>query len=211
VNIKGFSIPALIFALAPAMYAQSGKVAVIYLQGAIANTKEGQKASADLEAKTAPKKKEIEQKQSEINALQDELTKGQNTLNEARKNELARNIDYKKKMLQRDIEDAQAELDQDQQRILQQLAGKMRAVIDKYSRDHGYVMVVDVSSPESPVFYFSPSVDITREIIELYDQSAAALSAPAPSAPKPQTPAAAPTATPKPPAGTKPGTPIKPE
>ncbi len=199
-NIKGFLIPALVLALAPAIHAQSGKVAVIYLQGAIVNTKDGQKAAADLDAKTAPKKKEIEQKQNEINALQDELNKGQNTLNEARKNELYKNIEYKKKSLQRDIEDAQAELDQDQQRILQQLAGKMRAVIDKYSRMITAILWWWTSVPlQSPVFYASPTIDITKEIIELYDQSTAAAGAPA-------TPGAAP----KPPAGTKPGTPGKP-
>jgi outer membrane protein len=202
VNIKGFLIPALVLALAPATWAQSGKIAVIYLQGAIANTKEGQKAAADLEAKTAPKKKEIEQKQNEINSLQDELNKGQNTLNDSRKNELVRNIDYKKKMLQRDIEDAQADLDQDQQKILQQLGSKIQAVIEKYAKDHGYVLVLDVSNPQAPVSYASPSIDITKEIIELYDQSSAALSAPAP-APKPAAPARSP-------AGTKPGTPAKP-
>ena len=198
-NIKGFLIPALVLALSPAIHAQSAKVAVIYLQGAIVNTKDGQKAAADLDAKTAPKKKEIEQKQSEINALQDELNKGQNTLNEARKNDLYKNIEYKKKSLQRDVEDAQSDLDQEQQRILQQLASKMQAVIDKYARDHGYVLVLDVGSPQTPVSYASPSIDITKEIIELYDQSTAGSSAPA-----------TPTAAPKPPAGTKPGTPGKP-
>jgi outer membrane protein len=31
-------------------------------------------------------------------------------------------------------------------------------------------MVVDVSSPQTPVIYASPSVEITKEIIELYDK-----------------------------------------
>lgn len=205
VNIKGLLIPALVLASTLGLQAQSGKIAVIYLQGAIVNTKDGQKAAADLDAKTAPKKKEIEQKQNEINSLQDELNKGQNTLNETRKNEIYKNIEYKKKTLQRDIEDAQAELDQDQQKILQQLGCKIQAVIEKYARDHGFIMVLDVSSPQSPVFYASPSIDITKEIIELYDQSSATLSAPAP-APKPAAPPATSPAA-RPPAPARPATP----
>ncbi len=191
---------ALAFVLGAQAQSQPGKIAVIYLQGAIGNTKDGQKAVSELEAKTAPKKKEIDQKQSAIASLQDQLTKGANTMSDTAKNDLYKNIENKKKSLQRDIEDAQAELDQDQQKILQQIGAKMQAVIERYAHDHGYVLVVDVSSPQSPVFYASPSIDITKEIIELYDQSTAALNGPAP-APKTNAPA---TSTPPPP---KPATP----
>src|SRR5581483_816246 len=116
--------------------------------------------------------------------------KGQNTLSEATKNDLYKNIEVKKKSLQRDVEDAQAELEQDQQKVLQQLGQKMMAVIEKYARDNGYTMVVDVSSPQTPVLYASPSIDITKEIIELYDKAAATTSTAAPSA-APRAPAAA--------------------
>ena len=183
-NTKVLVSPAVALALALGAYAQSQptKIAVIYLQGAIGNTKDGQKAVSELEAKTAPKKKEIDQKQSEIASMQDQLNKGANTMSDTAKNDLYKNIENKKKNLQRDIEDAQAELDQDQQKILQTIGSKMQAVIERYAHDHGYAMVVDVSSPQSPVFYASPSIDITKEIIELYDQSAAQLSVPAPAA-----------------------------
>ena len=40
-------------------------------------------------------------------------------------------------------------------------------------------MVVDVGSPNTPVIYASPSIDITKEIIELYDKSTAEASGPA--------------------------------
>lgn len=195
-NIKVLMSAALAFGFAVSAHAQAPtKIAVIYLQGAIGNTKDGQKAVAELEAKTAPKKKQIDQRQSEIASLQDQLTKGANTMSDSAKNDLYKNIETKKKNLQRDLEDAQAELDQDQQKILQQIGTKMQAVIERYAHDHGYVMVVDVSSPQSPVFYASPSIDITKEIIELYDQSSAQLSNPPP-APKTSAPASAPSAPP---------------
>ena len=197
-------------AVAAATFAQAQapqKVAVIAIQQAIISTKEGQKAASELDAKTAPKKKEIEDKQTAINNAQDQLNKGQNTLSETAKANLYKDIETRKKNLQRDVQDAQDELDQDQQKILQGLGQKMMAVIEKYARDHGYTMVVDVSSPQSPILYASPSIDITKEIIDLYDQSAAQLSAPA-ATPKPAAPAAAPrpatpppAAAPKPPAG----------
>lgn len=205
-NIKVLVSLAAALALVLGAQAQSqpGKIAVIYLQGAIGNTKDGQKAVSELEAKTAPKKKEIDQKQNEIASLQDQLNKGANTLSDTAKNELYKNIENKKKNLQRDIEDAQAELDQDQQKILQQIGSKMQAVIERYAHDHGYVMVVDVSNPQSPVFYASPSIDITKEIIELYDQSTATMNGPAPATATPPAAKAPATSTPPP---AKPATP----
>lgn len=181
--------PVLALALGCAAFAQQGKVAVINIQGAIINTKDGQKAAAELNAKTAPKKKELEQKQNEINSLQDQLNKGSNTLSDAAKNDLYKNIELKKKNLQREVEDAQADLESDQQKLLQQLGQKMMAVIEKYARDNNITMVVDVSSQQTPVLYASPSIDITKEIIELYDKNTASSAAPAPSTPtKPAAP-----------------------
>jgi outer membrane protein len=199
-----FVCPALVLAAAIGAQAQM-KVAVINIQSAIVSTKDGQKAAADLNAKTAPKKKELDQKQNDINALQDQLNKGQNTLSDAAKNEIYKNIEEKKKLLQRDVEDAQADLEQEQQKVLQQLGQKMLAVIERYARDNGYTMVVDVSSPQTPVLYASPTIDITKDIIELYDKSTAALNAPATKSTA--APAGAPTpkpAAPKPPPPTKP-------
>jgi outer membrane protein len=163
-----------------------GKVAVIYFQGAIVGTKDGQKAASELDGKFVGRRKEVEQKQNEVNSLQDQFNKGQNTLSEAAKAELYKNIELKKKALQREVEDAQEDFKQEQEKVLQSLAQKMTAVIERYSHDHGYSLVVDVSNPQSPVLYASTSIDITKDIIDLYDQSTAALSNPAPAtAPKP--------------------------
>jgi outer membrane protein len=207
--VKSIVSACLGLALAASLSAQTAtpptKIAVIYFQGAIVGTKDGQKAAAELDSKAGPKRKELEVKQNDVNSLQDQLTKGQNTLSDSAKNELYKNIELKKKALQRDFEDAKEDFEAEQQKILQQLSQKVVAVIEKYSRDHGFSLVVDVSSPQSPVLYASPTVDITKEIIELYDQSSNAMSNPAPAkptsnlaAPKPATPA-------KPPATKPPG------
>jgi outer membrane protein len=194
--------PVLALAVTLTAQAQQGKFAVINIQGAIISTKDGQKAAAELQQKTAPKKKELEQKQNEINGLQDQLNKGSNTLSDSAKNDLYKNIEFKKKGLQREVEDAQADLEADQQKLLSQLGQKILAVIEKYSRDNGITMVLDVSNPQTSVLYASPSVDITKEIIDLYDKSTASGGAPAPtSAPKPATTSAPKPATPAKPAG----------
>jgi outer membrane protein len=189
VKNKIFVLPLLALGVALSALAQGApsKVGVINIQGAIVTTKDGQKAASELETRSAPKRKELETKQNEITQLKDQLQKGQNTLSEATKAELYKNIDAKTKILNRDVEDAQAEFDQDQQKILQQLGQKMMAVIDKYAKDNGYTLILDVSSPQTPVLYASNTIDVTKDIIDLYDKNTAGATtaAPAPTAAKP--------------------------
>lgn len=191
-----------VLALAVSALAQSpSKIGVINIQSAIVSTKDGQKAASELESKALPKRKAMEAKQNEINNLKDQLQKGQNALSDQAKQELVRNIDYKTKSFNRDMEDTNAELDQEQQKVLQDLGGKMMAVIDKFAKDQGYILIVDVSSPQTPVLFASNTIDITKDIIELYDKNTAT-STTTSVAPKPVAPATMP-AKPKP-AGTLP-------
>ena len=176
------------FAQAPA---HAGKVGVINIQGALISTKEGQKAAAELESKATPKRKELEGKQNEINGLKDQLQKGANTLSDTSKQSLYRDIDNKTKSLNRAVEDAEAEFNQDQQKVLQQLGQKMMVIIDKYARDNGYTLILDVSAQNTPVLYASNTIDITKDIIELYDKNAASGGTSTTAAPKPAAPAAA--------------------
>jgi outer membrane protein len=198
--------------LAVGAYAQApGKVGVISVQGAIVGTKDGQKAAAALEAKFQPKRKDIEGRQTEVTQMEDQMRKGGNLLTDEKRAQLARDIDEKRKRLNRDLQDAQEEFDQEQQRLLQGLGQRMMAVIEKYSKDNGYSMVLDVSNQNTPVLYASSSIDITQDVISLYDKTSAAggpatgaATPPAGTTPPPAAPKPTPGATAKPVA---PGTP----
>lgn len=167
-----FSVLALA-CLAVSAQAQSPgtKVAVISVQGAIIGTKDGQKAAQELEGKFAPKRKELSDRQAEITSLNDQLRKGSNTMSQDKQAELERDIQAKNTRLQRDTQDANDEWNGEQQRLLQSLGQRMMAVIEKYAKDNGYSMVLDVSSPNTPVLYASSAIDITQDIISLYDKT----------------------------------------
>lgn len=188
-----FTAPLLAASFGILAFAQAGsapsKVGIIHIQNAIIQTKDGQKAAADIDAKFAPRRKQVEQKQAEIQALETQYRTGVNTMSEEAKQKLARDIELKRKLLQRQTDDAQAELDQEQQRVLQDLGGKMMVVIDKYAADHGYSLILDVSVPQNPVLYASNTIDITRDIVDLYDKGSA-LPAPAAAPAKPAAPPA---------------------
>ena len=155
------------------------KVAIIHVQNAILQTKDGQKAAADLQARFAPKKADLDKKQADIAALQDTLRKGSATMSEEAKAKLMRDIDANNKSLQRDTEDAQADLDQEQGKIMQELGNKLMAVLEKYATANGYALVLDVSNQQTPVLWASQTIDITTDIVKLYDQANPGTAAPA--------------------------------
>ena len=209
-NKQYLALPLAAAALASLAAAQTPtKVGVIQIQSALVSTKDGQKAVQDLETRMVPKQKEMERKRTEIQELQDKLNKGGNAMAQTAKDDLARSIDQKTKSYNRDMEDTRAELETEQRKILEELSGKMQVVIDKYASANGYAVIMDVSNPNTPVLYVSSGVDITKDIIDMYDKtqpsapSIKPTSAPTTSRPATQTPAAprpnsaAPTTTPK--------------
>jgi outer membrane protein len=195
------SIPALLLGAVGA-YAQGGppagtKVGIINIQQAIFSTKDGQKAIADLQAKFEPTRARLTKKQADLDADKAKLSQGANAMSADQKEKLMRDIDQKTKSLNRDTEDAQAESEQEQGKIMQDLGQRVVAVINKYSKDHGYSLIMDVSSQQTPVLFADPSIEITGEIIKLYDQNSPGpvTSAP-PATPKPTPPPAKKTAPP---------------
>ncbi len=197
--------PALVLGLAAMASAQGAaptKIGIIKVADAIQGTKDGQKASAALNSKYAPRKADFEKRQSEIQSMQDQLRKGGATLSEERQRQLTQDIDTATKRLNRDTEDAQAELDQEQGKVMQELGSKMMEIVTKYATDNGYAVILDVSNPQTPVLWAASGVDITNEIQKLYDEKYGA-AAPAAAAPATQKPAS----TVAPPAAKPPATP----
>jgi outer membrane protein len=111
-------------------------------------------------------------------------------MSEEKRNQMARDIDEKKKRLERDMQDAEEDLRGEQQKLLQGLGGRMIAVIEKYAKDNGYSMILDDSSPNTPLIWASQTIDITQDIVSLYDKTSTNGGPAAPAATAPKTPGA---------------------
>lgn len=171
-----FLLPAAGLGVAALASAQTGsaptKVAIIHIQNAILSTKDGQKAANELQTKFGPRKAQLEKLQNEISQLEDQIRKGSNTMSDEARQKLMRDRDQRNTKLQRDTQDAQEEVQQEEGKIMQDLGQRIMAVIDKYAKDNGFALVLDVSSPQNPVLYAANSIDITKEVIDLYDKNA---------------------------------------
>src|SRR5271168_4651082 len=193
--------------MTPAVWAQAGgagaaassKVGVINIQAAIASTAEGKQAAAELQSQFAPRTNELQNMQKQIEELRSRLQTGQSTLSDEEKARLSREGDQLTRAFQRKQQEFQDDTNDAQQDVVNRIGRKLVDVLDKYAKDNSYSIVLDDSSQQTPVLYAANPIDVTQDIIRLYDQSYPVKSATtaAPRSVAPPRPAPA-TAAPKP-------------
>jgi outer membrane protein len=184
------------------------KVGIINVQQAILLTNEGKRDLEALEKKFEPKRTELQGLSKEVEDLKKQLSTQGEKLNDEARSKLAKDIDSKQKTLQRSLEDAQQDFQQQQGEIVNRIGGKLMDVIDKFAKTNNFSALFDVSNPQSPVIWAQANTDVTKEIADAYNaQSGVPAPASTPAAPsatqrpaaRPATPAATSTskATPK--------------
>jgi outer membrane protein len=175
--------------------ASGAKIAVLNVRQAIVTTAEGKQASAELQSQFAPRQNEMESLNKQINDIRQQLAANQTTWSDEQKakaqtqgQRLAAQLERKNTELQEDVNAAQGD-------VVDRIGRKMMDVLDRFARENGYVAVFDSSAQNSPILFASTNIDITQEIIKLYDQAypvkggaTAPAAKPAPS--KPATPPA---------------------
>ena len=151
--------------------AATGKVGVIAIRQAIGGTAEGKLAQAELQSQLAPRQNEIEGLNKQINDLQQRLTSSAGKLSQEEENRLrqqgqrlAQRLDRMNNEYQ---EDANAALGD----ITERIGRKMVDVLDRYARENGFVVVLDSSAQNTPILFASTQIDVTQDIIRLYDQA----------------------------------------
>ena len=173
-------------------------VGIINLRGAIGSTAEGKQASAELQSQFAPRSAEIDNLTKQINDLQQKLQANQGKLSQEEEARLTAEGQKLTQRLDRRRTDFQEDAGAAQQEVLERIGRKMVDVLDKYARENGFSVVLDTSGQNSPILYASNQIDVTQEIVRLYDQAYPVKAGAG--APPTAKPAAKPTA----PSGTKP-------
>ncbi|MCL5670223.1 MAG: OmpH family outer membrane protein [Acidobacteria bacterium] len=146
-----------------------GKVAVIDIQQAILETAQGKQAMQDLQKKYQPRETEIQQRQEDVQQLQQQLQKQMTTLSADEQRQMSHELQEKQTILRRLEQDAQSSFQYDRDTLMRQLGQKMVQVINQYASTHGYALVIDGS--QVPVYYAAKGVDITPEIVKMYNSS----------------------------------------
>jgi len=193
---------------APAVTSTGTKVGTISMEQAIFATNEGRRDFEALSKKLEPKQNELKGQNDEIDALKKQLSAQQDKLNDDARANLMKQIETKQKSLDRQLQDAREDAQNQQNEIAQRILQKLGPVLIKYASDNGFGVIIDTSQPwpQSPVVWWGEAVDVTKPVVDVYNAQSGV-------APPPASSGAAPKAAPSRPAGTtaKPTTPpVKP-
>jgi outer membrane protein len=177
------AIPALMALLmTPALWGQAAgagapgaamatKLGIINIQAAIASTAEGKQAAAELQSQFAPRTTELQNLQKQMDDVRTRFQTGQTTLSDEEKARLQRQGDQLSRLFQRKQQEFQDDTNDAQQDVVNRIGRKMIDVLDKYSKENNYSVILDTSSQTTPVIYAANQIDITQDIIRLYDQN----------------------------------------
>ncbi len=145
------------------------KIGIINIQQAILATNEGQRDFQALQKKFEPKRTELEATNAEVENLKKQLNTQGDKLNQEARDNLVKSLEQKQKNLQRAVEDAQGDFQAQQNDIANRIGQKLLQVLEKYANDNGYAVVLDVSSPQSPVLWASTATLITKPVVDAYN------------------------------------------
>jgi outer membrane protein len=177
---------------APAGAATSGKTGIINIRQAIASTAEGKQAGAELQSQFSARQNELEGLNKQINDLRQRLDASQGKLSQEEQTRLQRQGEVMARQLQRKQDEYQEDVNAAQADVFDRIGRKMVDVLDRYSRENGFILMLDSSAQNTPILFVSPNIDVTQDIIRLYDgaypvKAGATTSRPAGAAPKPAT------------------------
>jgi outer membrane protein len=174
------------------------KVGTINVEAAVFGSNEGRRDADALQKKLEPKQNELKGQNDELESLQKQLQTQGEKLNDDAKATLVKQIETKKKSLDRAVQDFQEDGQNQGKEIFSRILQKMAPTIVKYAQDNGFQLIVDTSNqwPQSQVLWSGEGVDITKAIVDAYNTSSG-VPAPAATAKPPAPKPAAKPATPK--------------
>src|SRR5271170_3355205 len=147
------------------------RIGTINIEQAIFASNEGQRDFEALSKKLEPKQTELKNLNDEVENLKKQLSaQGDKIADDARAT-LVKQIEQKQKSLERAVQDARDDAQNQQNEIAQRILQKMAPIIMKYAGDKGFGLIMDTSNPwpQGPVLWAGPSVDITKAIVDAYN------------------------------------------
>ncbi len=164
----------LLISYLPLEAVESGKIGIVDLQMALNETKKGRETVDKMKKRMQKQQDIIMQKAEEVKKLRDELKTQGFMLSEQARVEKETKFRKLGKELERYSEDRRAEFVATQKAATEKIYIGIMKVIEDYAKKEGYTIVFEGSKkPTAPgsIVYFDDSIDITKEVIKLYDEA----------------------------------------
>lgn len=169
-RIFAFAIAyALVGGFASRLALADDKIAYVDLQRALEETNDGKSAKARLKSDFDKKQKELDEKQEELKKAKEDFDKKSSMMKEEAKNKAAAELQQRFLQLQETFARLQKDLASKEQDATRGILAKLSGVVQKIAEREHFAMVLERSSS---VVYGQPSLDITNEVIRMYNQGA---------------------------------------
>ena len=143
------------------------KMAFVDLQRALEETKDGQAAKARLKSDFDKKQKELDEKQEELKKMKEDFDKKSALMKEDAKIKMQQDMQQRLMQLQETYARLQGDLQKKEAEATHGILAKLSQVVGKIAEREKFAMVLERSSA---VVWGQPSLDITNEVIRLYNQ-----------------------------------------
>ena len=172
--------PAAPAAPAPTARFQDGlKYAYVNMQAIAQQSGEGKALADKLKNAQDAKQRDLQDKNKNLQAMQQKLDQGGSVLSEAARAQLQTDIDRTQRDLQRASEDAQEELQKLAQQVEEDFTRKVLPIVDKVAKEKQVHFVFNAA--QSGLIWADPGMDLTTEVIAALNGSKPAAPAAAPS------------------------------
>lgn len=141
------------------------RVALIRMQEAIKDTKDGKKAETTLRKEIEDRQKKLQAEGQKIQAEMENLRKQGMVMDEKSRAEKEASIQKQVMAFEESKMRNQQEFQKRDQEISEPIIKKLRGIVSDVAKEKGYTLVIDTSS----VVYAETSDDITEEVIKRYD------------------------------------------
>lgn len=141
------------------------KVALIRMQEAIKDTKDGKKAESTLKKEIEDRQKKLQAEGEKIQKAMEDLRKQGMVMDEKSRAEKEAAIQKQVMAFEESKVRNQQEFQKRDQEISEPIIRKLRSIVGEISKEKGYTLVIDTAS----VIYADDQDDITSEVIKRYD------------------------------------------
>jgi outer membrane protein len=153
----------------PSIALAESKYAFVDLQRALEETEDGKKAKAKLKADFDRKQKELDEKQEDLKKMKEAFDKKAQLMKPEALQKEQKELQDRFIELQNIYARLQKDLAQKEQEATRGIFGKLQSVVGKIAEREKFAMVLEKNAA---VVWGQPSLDITNEVIRMYNSDA---------------------------------------
>ncbi len=143
------------------------KVAFVNTLEVLSATEEGKLEIEKVEQFMSEKQQEYQDQKKELDKLQEQFANQQLMLTPEGRSQMQRGIEGRQRKLTRFQEDIQVEINRRREELLARMSAKIQTIITAYAKQKNFAVVFLRDQSQA---YVSPVLDITKEIVQIYNQ-----------------------------------------